>query len=107
MSATITARHAPRRASATTPLTGATRHGDAPRGSSYLPARFGIRVTVQHDALWRVTRHGGEVLGYISVDETSAEQRYRARRLLPRNARFLDLGSFSAFDDAIECFRLG
>lgn len=79
----------------------------APTGTAYVPARFGITLLQQHDTLWRVTRQDGEVLGYITQIDEPEGRRFRARRLLPRNAHFLDLGSYTLIDDAIECFRLG
>jgi hypothetical protein len=67
--------------------------------------RSGV-VTVQlHDDLWRVTRADGEVLGYVDRTATAAGDRFSARRMLPRQRRFLSVGEFWRFDDAMDCFR--
>lgn len=74
---------------------------------AYLPSRFGIQVRQQHESLWRVTRTSGEVLGYVQRSAADDGRDFRARRLMPRNQRFLDLGRFASIDDAIACFRFG
>ena len=62
--------------------------------------------TVQlHDDLWRVTRADGEVLGYIDRAVTAAGERFASRRMLPRQRRFIPVGEFWRFSDAMECFR--
>lgn len=67
--------------------------------------RSGV-VTVQlHDDLWRVTRPDGEVLGYVDRTSTATGDRFGARRMLPRQRRFLSVGEFWRFDDAMDCFR--
>jgi hypothetical protein len=64
-------------------------------------------VTVQlHDDLWRVTRDDGEVLGYVDRTSTPAGDRYSARRMLTRQRRFIPVGEFWRFADAMDCFRL-
>lgn len=57
-----------------------------------------------HDALWRVTRTDGEVLGYIEQFDVNAGQRYRAKRFIARQRRFIIMGEFWDIDDAIDCF---
>ena len=57
------------------------------------------------DTLWRVTRHDGEVLGYVEAFEAPGGQRYRAKRMLVRQQRFVPVGEFWVMDDAVDCFR--
>ncbi len=65
-------------------------------------------VVVQlHDALWRITRVDGEVLGYVERFPVRDGVRYRAKRFLPRQRRFLVDGEFWSMDDAVEIFRAG
>lgn len=75
----------------------------APRHS---PARSGVVTVHLHDDLWRVTRPDGEVLGYVDRVATVSGERFTARRMLPRQRRFLAVGDFWRFDDAMDCFRL-
>lgn len=64
----------------------------------------GIAMIQLHDALWRITRPTGEVLGYIErLDDSGG--RFRAKRLLPRQRRFLPIGEFWNMSDAVDCFR--
>lgn len=69
----------------------------------------GIRAaiaTIQlHDDLWRVTRPDGDVVGYIERSETASGSRYRAKRMLQRQRRFIAIGDFWEFGDAMDCFR--
>ena len=67
--------------------------------------RPGIAMIQLHDALWRITRPGGEVLGYIERVEVPSGERFRAKRLLQRQRRFLSVGEFWSIHDAIDCFR--
>ena len=67
--------------------------------------RSGVVSVQLHDDLWRVTRADGEVLGYVDRTTTAAGDRFGARRLLPRQRRFLAVGEFWRFDDAMDCFR--
>lgn len=69
--------------------------------------RRGINLVQLHDELWRVTRTDGEVLGYIESFVESRGRRFRTKRLIPRQARFLPLGEFWNFDDAVDCLRFG
>jgi hypothetical protein len=68
--------------------------------------RGGAVTTVQlHDDLWRVTRTDGEVLGYVERRLTPSGPRFAAKRMLQRQRRFLPVGEFWDFGDAMECFR--
>lgn len=67
--------------------------------------RDGIATIALHDDLWRITRPDGDVLGYVERHETPAGHRYTAKRMLPRQRRFLAIGEFWRLDDALECFR--
>ncbi len=57
------------------------------------------------DALWRVIRTGGELLGYIDRIATPDGDRFRVRRMLSTQRRFIPIGEFWRFDDALGCFR--
>ena len=57
------------------------------------------------DALWRVTRLDGDVLGYVESFEATGGTRYRAKRHLTSQRRFVPIGEFWAMGDALECFR--
>jgi hypothetical protein len=57
------------------------------------------------DALWRVTRPDGDVLGYVESFETSGGTRYRAKRMLTSQRRFVPIGDFWVMGDAVDCFR--
>lgn len=67
--------------------------------------RPGIALTRLHNDLWRVTRPAGDVLGYVESFPTPAGERYRAKRLVPRQGRFLVDGEFWSMNDAVECLR--
>ena len=66
--------------------------------------RPGITLVQLHNELWRVTRSTGEVLGYIERFSEAQGERYRAKRLLVRQRRFIVIGEFWAINDAIDCF---
>jgi len=73
-----------------------------------LPKRSaGIDLVQLHDALWRITRPTGEVLGYVEKFSETAGDRYRAKRMIVTKNRFVSIGEFWSADDAVECFRLG
>ncbi len=57
------------------------------------------------DALWRVTRPDGDVLGYVECFDTPAGTRYRAKRMIVRQQRFVPIGEFWVMSDAVDCFR--
>jgi hypothetical protein len=67
--------------------------------------RFGIALVQLHDALWRVTRSSGEVLGYIESFADRRGVRYRAKRMFSAQRPSLPLGDFWSIDDAVDCFR--
>lgn len=67
--------------------------------------RAGIAMIQLHDDLWRVTRPNGEVVGYVERSDTPSGHRFRAKRMLQRQRRFLPIGDFWEFDDAMDCFR--
>jgi hypothetical protein len=66
--------------------------------------RPGITLVQLHNELWRVTRSTGEVLGYIERFSEAQGERYRAKRLLVHQRRFIVIGEFWAISDAIDCF---
>ena len=65
-----------------------------------VPAGSG-RVAV----LWRVTRAGGEVVGYVERFAEERGTRFRAKRLVVRQQRFVPIGEFWSMDDAVQCLR--
>ncbi len=67
--------------------------------------RAGVATIQLHDDLWRITRSSGEVLGYVERIDTAAGHRFVAKRMLPRQRRFLAVGEFWTADDAMDCFR--
>lgn len=66
--------------------------------------RPGLTLIQLHDELWRVTRPDGEVLGYIDQFRQRQGLRYRAKRLIVRQRRFIVAGEFWSIDEAIDCF---
>ena len=64
-----------------------------------------VAVVQLNDALWRITRPEGDVLGYIEAFTAAGGMRFRAKRFLARQRRFMIDGEFWAMDDALECFR--
>jgi hypothetical protein len=76
---------------------------DTTQNASAALARRGIALTKLHNDLWRVTRPAGEVLGYVESFPTPAGERYRAKRLVARQGRFLLDGEFWSMNDAVEC----
>ena len=67
--------------------------------------RRGVAQVQLNDDLWRVTRPDGEVLGYVERLVTASGSRFRAKRMLQRQRRFLPVGEFWTVDDAMDCFR--
>jgi hypothetical protein len=78
---------------------------DSTRIASPALVRPGIALTRLHNDLWRVTRPAGDVLGYVESFPTPGGERYRAKRLVPRQGRFLVDGEFWSMNDAVECLR--
>ena len=66
--------------------------------------RSGLTVIQLHDDLWRVTRTTGEVLGYLERFLDRGEFRFRAKRMIVRQQRFVAIGEFWRMDDALDCF---
>ncbi|MES2092364.1 MAG: hypothetical protein V4531_00945 [Actinomycetota bacterium] len=66
--------------------------------------RPGLLLVPLHDELWRVTRPTGEVLGYLEKFRVPTGVRFRAKRFLVRQRRFVEMGEFWKMDDAIDCF---
>lgn len=65
----------------------------------------GLTLVQLHDDLARVTRSNGEVLGYVERFAHEKGERYRAKRFLPRQRRFVEIGEFWSRADATDCFR--
>ena len=91
---------------------GVARSGVARSGHTRLGARDRRPVSVDpvavvqlNDQLWRITRPEGDVLGYIEAFTATGGIRFRAKRFLARQRRFMIDGEFWAMDDALECFR--
>ncbi len=66
--------------------------------------RPGVTLVQLHDELWRVTRQTGEVLGYIERFAEAQGPRFRAKRMLVQQRRFMVVGEFWSFDEAVDCF---
>ncbi|MBG6107161.1 hypothetical protein [Frigoribacterium sp. CG_9.8] len=66
--------------------------------------RPGLNLVQLHNELWRVTRPCGEVLGYIERFAVHAGVRFRAKRFIARQRRFVEVGEFWRMDDAVDCF---
>ena len=66
--------------------------------------RPGLHLVQLHDELWRVTRPSGDVLGYVEQFRVRAGLRFRAKRFIARQRRFVEMGEFWSMDDAIDCF---
>ena len=64
--------------------------------------RSGVAVIQLHDELWRVTRDSGEVVGYIERFVERGEFRYRAKRMLVLQKRFVSIGEFWRMDEALD-----
>ena len=69
--------------------------------------RPGVSLQRLHDSLWRVTLPDGEMLGYVEQFLAEGGRRFRAKRLIPRQNRFLVVGEFWSADDAVESLRNG
>jgi hypothetical protein len=64
-----------------------------------------VAIIQLNDDLWRITRTTGEVLGYIDRFVERGDFRFRAKRLIVRQNRFVSIGEFWRMDDAFDCFR--
>lgn len=69
--------------------------------------RRDINLVQLHDELWRVTRADGDVLGYVESFLEPRGRRFRSKRLITLHKRFVPLGDFWNFDDAVDCLRFG
>ena len=69
--------------------------------------RRDVNLVQLHDELWRVTRADGDVLGYVESFMDPRGRRFRTKRLIALQKRFIPLGEFWSFDDAIDCLRFG
>jgi hypothetical protein len=67
----------------------------------------GIVVVGLNDGLWRVTKADGDVVGYVERFSESRGTRFRAKRMIVRQQRFVSVGEFWSMDDALDCFRMG
>ena len=67
--------------------------------------RGGLRLVQVRDDLARVTRPGGEVLGYVERFADPQGEKYRAKRFIARQRRFVEIGEFWSRADATDCFR--
>lgn len=77
-------------------------------GTAHAPLverRGGLRVVQVRDDLARVTTPSGEVLGYVERHDDPQGERFRAKRFLPRQRRFVEIGDFWSRGDATDCFR--
>ncbi|MEX1078859.1 MAG: hypothetical protein WED09_07105 [Homoserinimonas sp.] len=66
--------------------------------------RPGITLVQLHNELWRVTRSTGEVLGYVERFAEVRGERFRAKRMLVQQRRFVVTGEFWGIDEAIDSF---
>jgi len=82
-----------------------------PGGPDYAAAesvqelRGGIKLVQLHDDLARVTLSSGEVLGYVERFIDPRGERFRAKRFMSRQRRFVEIGEFWSRADATDCFR--
>ncbi|GAB2516853.1 hypothetical protein [Paramicrobacterium agarici] len=60
-----------------------------------------------NDYLWRVTASDGFVYGHIERIPTPQGDRFEAKRYRLSAARFISIGRFWSFDDAVDCLRFG
>jgi hypothetical protein len=86
------------RAATTAPAAAATRE-------ALTETRGGLRLVQVRDDLARVTRAGGEVLGYVERLDDPLGDRWRAKRFVARERRFVEIGEFWSRSDATDCFR--
>ena len=57
------------------------------------------------DSLWRVTRPDGDLLGYVEAFSSPSGTRYRAKRMIVRQQRFVPIAEFWVMSDAVDCLR--
>lgn len=68
-------------------------------------SRFGIRVAPVTMTLARVLDRRGTILGHVEAIDDVDGPRFRAQRFHIAQRRFLELGTFSALNDAVDCLR--
>lgn len=76
-------------------------------GNGTTTKHSGVTLVQLHDELWRVTRASGDVLGYVESFLDPRGRRYRSKRLITLQRRFINIGEFWSFDDAVDCLRFG
>lgn len=81
--------------------------GTAGSMTAALTRRRGITCVQLHDELWRVTRTDGGVIGYLERFIDPRGERFRAKRLIPLQHRFIVVGEFWSIDDALDALRFG
>lgn len=82
-----------------------TRPGAYATAQAVEEVRGGLRLVQLHDDLARVTLTSGEVLGYVERFVHPEGERFRAKRFLARQRRFVEIGEFWSRSDATDCFR--
>jgi hypothetical protein len=75
------------------------------RAQAPSPVRPGVALVPLRGDVWRVTKPDGEVLGYVEQFCAAQGLRFRAKRFLARQRRFLIDGEFWSMADALECLR--
>lgn len=60
-----------------------------------------------NEFLWRVTAPDGFIYGHIERVPSPDGERFEAKRYRLAASRFVSIGRFWSFDDAVECLRLG
>ncbi|SEC14233.1 hypothetical protein SAMN04489806_2702 [Paramicrobacterium humi] len=60
-----------------------------------------------NEYLWRVTAPDGYVYGHVERVIEPGGERFEAKRYRLSASRFVSIGRFWSFDDAVECLRLG
>ncbi len=64
-----------------------------------------IRTVRINDFLWRVTAPDGFVFGHVERTITPDGERFDAKRYRLAAARFMPVGRFWQFDDAVQCLQ--
>ncbi|WP_228506854.1 hypothetical protein [Frigoribacterium sp. VKM Ac-2530] len=82
-----------------------TAPAEPPTREALTETRGGLRLVQVRDDLARVTRAGGEVLGYVERLDDPLGDRWRAKRFVARERRFVEIGEFWSRSDATDCFR--
>lgn len=96
----------------------------APRSESLVIERRGVRCLQVNDALWRLTRTDGRVIGYLeslepdppaegpravlpdgAVEPRRSPDRFALKRLRADRRGFVELGRFRDLDEALDALR--